>query len=156
MTLLDFVRMRKKLLIGILTIVIIFSFYKIFFCSTVRNTFPFSKSDTIELIFYKEAQKDGTDLKKIGKIPFKKKVKLSEKEKEEIFEILYKENCFTYSMAACYEPRHALVFTKQNDTIGIIEICLECSQFAVTEGIEQPKMCDETAIKLDQFLKSKQ
>ncbi len=148
--------MRKKLLIGILAIAIIFVFYKIFFGPTVENTFPFSKADKVELIFYKEAQEGGTNLKQISKIPYKKKVKLNENEKEEVFEILYKDNSIIHSMAACYAPRHAFVFTKQNDTIGIIEVCLECSQFRVTEGIKHPEMSYGMATKLDKFFKSKQ
>jgi hypothetical protein len=148
--------MRKKLLIGILIAAILFISYRIFFSSTVGNTFPFSKAENVELIFYKEAQEGGTNLKRFGAIPIRRKVKLNETEKKEVFEILYKENCFIHSAAACYDPRHALVFTKQNDTIGIIEVCLECSQIRVTEGIEQPKMCDGMIMKLDKFFKSKQ
>ena len=148
--------MQKKLLFGILLIVTSVVFYRIFFSSTVENTFPFSKADNVELIFYKEAQQGGTNLKQISKTPYRKKVKLNENEKEELFEILYKDNSFIHSIAACYDPRHALVFTKQNDTIGIIEVCLECSQFRVTKEIKQPDMSDGMATKLNDFFKSKQ
>ncbi len=148
--------MRKKLLIGISVIVIIYVFYIVFFSPTVRNTFPFSKADNVELVFYTKAQEGGTDLTKFGKIPIRKKVILNENEKEAVFEILYKENCFVYSSAACYNPSHALLFTKQQDTIGIIEVCLECSGMEATEGIEEMKMCDEMVMKLDEFFQSKQ
>lgn len=148
--------MQKKLLFGILLIVIIIVFYKIFFSSTVKNTFPFSKADNVELVFYKEAQEEGANLKKFSQVPIKKKVKLNDAEKQELFEILYKEECSFNSAAACYLPRHALVFTNQNDTIGIIEVCLECLTMKVTEGIEWKEMCDEKVTKLDKLFKSKQ
>ena len=148
--------MRKKLFIGILTLVIIFILYKILFNSTIRNTFPFSKAVNVELFFYKEAQEEGANLKRFSKVPIKKKVKLNDAEKQKLFEILYKENCSFNSAAACYLPRHALVFTTKKDTIGIIEVCLECSGMQVTKGIEEPEMCDEMVEKLDKFFKSKQ
>nr|WP_315158913.1 hypothetical protein [uncultured Flavobacterium sp.] len=148
--------MQKKLLIGILIIIIIYVLYKIFFSPKVGNTFPFSKADNVELVFYKEAQEGGSNLKRFSRIPIKKKVKLNEAEKEEVFEILYKKNSFINSAVACYDPRHAFVFTTKNDTIGIIEVCLECSGVQVTRGIKEPEMCDGMVEKLDKFFKSKQ
>ncbi len=127
-----------------------------FFCSTIGSTFPFSNADDVELVFYRTTQTDGVDLKKFNKIPVKKKIILNEVEKAEIFQILYKENCFIQNSAACYEPRHALLFKKQNDTIGLIEVCLECSQIRVTEGIKKPIMCDGMIINLDKFFKEKE
>lgn len=89
------------------------------------------------------------------KIPLLKKVQLNENEKNEVFEILYKELCFMESSAACFNPRHALLFTKQKDTIGVLEICLECSRIEGTEGIKNPLMCDEMYYKLSAFINSK-
>ncbi|MGC4041805.1 MAG: hypothetical protein QM710_13745 [Flavobacterium sp.] len=148
--------MRKKLLIGILLIAISYIGYRIFFRDTVENTFPFSKADNVELIFYKEAQEEGADLKRFSRVPIKKKVKLNDAEKEELFEILYKENSLFTDAAACYLPRHAFVFTTQKDTIGIIEVCLECSGVQVTKGIKPPQMFDNVVEKLGKFIKSKQ
>ena len=146
--------MKKKLLILVLSLVTIHFLYQFFF-NTVSLTFPFSKAENVELIFYKKELSGGADLKKIYKVPFTKKIKLNESEKKELFEILYKETCFVEFSAACYEPRHALVFTKLKDTIAVIEICLECAGSRETEGIENLKMCDSRIKKLDDFFNTR-
>jgi hypothetical protein len=148
--------MKKKLIALILILITFYFLYKLFFGSTVENTFPFSNADDVELVFYRTTQTGGVDLKKFNKIPIKKKIKLNDDEKTEIFQILYKENCIIQTSAACYDPKHALLFTKQNDTIGLIEVCLECSQIRVTEGIKKPIMCDGMIINLDKFFKEKE
>jgi hypothetical protein len=148
--------MRKIFLLGILILVIIFLSFNIIFKPKIKDTFPFSKADNVELIFYKGPQMGGFNLNELYKIPFSAKVNLNEIEKEEVFKIFYNENCIIHTSAECYEPRHALVFKNNNDTLGIIEVCLECSQIRVSEGIEQMKMCEGMVLKLDKFFKSKQ
>jgi hypothetical protein len=147
--------MKIKLLTLVLTTVLIYFLYQFFF-NTVDYAFPFSKSENVELVFYEKEFPDGVDLEKIYKVPFSKKVKLNESEKEELFEILFKETCFVEFPAACYNPRHALVFTTDKDTIGVIEICLECAGIRETEGIEHLKMCGGKIEKLDTFFKARE
>ncbi|CAD7797021.1 hypothetical protein CHRY9390_00097 [Chryseobacterium aquaeductus] len=145
----------KRLLPLIIIVAVLVIVCKIFFNRTLENTYPFSDADKVELFFY-EGEAIDSDLKYFNKIPIKKKIELSKDEIQNIFEILYKENCFVQTTAACYNPRHAFVFKKQNKTIGIIEICVECSRIEVSEGLLPPTLCDNEMIKIERFLQARE
>ena len=146
--------MKSKIYL-LISIVCLALYLKISLSSYIGNTFPFSESTNVDLVFYKKEQLS-SDLTKFNKIPLKKSVRLNENEKKEIFEILFNTTCFIEVRSACYYPRHAIVFTKAKDTLGIIEVCLECSHSRVTEGIDRIEMCDRKVEKLDSFFKSKE
>lgn len=144
--------MKKKLIIILSITIIIYLLYNFVYLSSYF-TFPFSKSNTIEIVFYEKELTGGADLKKINEIPSKKKVILDNDQKNELFKILYKEICIVEFSAACYDPRHAIIFKAQKDTIGVIEICLECAGIRETSDIKKIKMCDSRIEKLDAFFK---
>lgn len=148
--------MSRKLILLICMSTVIYLSYRIFFTPNYKSTFPFSKADNIELIYYDKPLEGYSYLTKFKDVPVKKRLQLSDIDKEKIFKILYRENTIIKSSGACFNPNHALLFKNKKDTIGIIEICIECSQIRATDGITLPTIGESIINNLDDFFKSKE
>lgn len=71
-------------------------------------------------------------------------ISLGEKDKKKIIALLEDEYFFK-SNAACYDPRHLVLFCDSNDRIlGYYEMCLECGGWDSSENLDYlPAFCIE-------------
>ena len=67
----------------------------------------------------------------------KEKIKLNDKQKLELFNLITKDSCKTeQNPSECYNPRHAIFFKdNKNKVLGSIEICLDCDVFNHSESL---------------------
>ncbi|OYU83255.1 MAG: hypothetical protein CFE24_12060 [Flavobacterium sp. BFFFF2] len=72
-----------------------------------------------------------------------------------IYNYSYKKKPFTFGDLKCYEPRNAILFLDNNDTIiGFLEICFECHHFrASSEAISLGTYCAEKYNMLQSIFK---
>lgn len=71
---------------------------------------------------------------------FFQRISLAPTDISSFLKIIYRNDKNSQNMwAACYEPRHALVFYDSKErVIGYIEICLRCSAIRITGGTPSP------------------
>ncbi len=139
--------------------------------SLFEETYPFSEAEYVEIISYPvrhiwdTTNRDGytyinDGVIKDGKIRIDKskiidRVKLSEGETQGLFEVLYNTECTEVLEMACYDPRHAFIFfDRNNKAFASIEICLDCLNSEVTEGITYFDWCFEKETEVSDYLKS--
>jgi len=116
------------------------------------DIYPFSEADKIDLVFYKEPISGGLSENAAIADIAEKIITLTPWEKQEVFDILYNnKNCFVNYAAACFDPRHAIVFYSKGDKIGMIEICLECAGIKSTRGVGEIDLCESKFKDLDAF-----
>jgi len=109
----------------------------------MEDTFPFSQTEKIEVISYPERNywdtlrrgpRDGMGLvvenKKLilDSSYIKERFFLDDKEKEHIFNILYRNpSDMECTVASCFIPRHSILFyNKKKEIIADLEICFGC------------------------------
>lgn len=59
------------------------------------------------------------------------------------------------TIAACYDPRHIIVFYKLNKPIGYIEYCFECGNNDFSENLKEigEDFCQEKGVELEKLFK---
>lgn len=144
-------KLKKTLLIILAAGIAIVAFF-ILNKKSPHDIYPFSEAYKIDLVFYKKPISGGLSEKAALDDIAEKTVTLTQAEKQEVFDILYnKKNCFVNYAAACFDPRHALVFYSKDNRIGIIEICLECAGIKSTRGVMKIDLCESKFKDLEVF-----
>lgn len=128
---------------------------------TLTNTYPFSKSNKIELLAYSSREdalsnynliKDGKFM--VGKI--QQSTILDKSQTDSLFSILVnwppKEKDYFNTQADCYDPHHCIVFYQDEIAIAFIEICFECNGIKESQGINFEEFCDEKWMLIKKFL----
>lgn len=129
-----------------------------------NDVFPFNVCDRIELVTYNSTGtydwgKIGyntilTD--SIGQYGFCERVRLNEKQVDTLFAIIYGYVSIDdeHIRAACYNPRHAILFYKGNTLVEYFEICFECMGTEYLRNQSRfPQFCNEQWCYLQQFFK---
>ncbi len=105
-----------------------------------RNIYPFNTASRIWVIAFPENTGKAPIVK--DKILFSKTIEhiqVDSLQVDQLTDVLYnynydpRTNLFDQTAAACYNPRHAIVFTDlKNKVISYIEICIECQHIKST------------------------
>ena len=139
-----------------------FFFLQVLSCTNKKEeryneTFLFAKADEIEILSYPNRN----DWDSNGEVIDNGKVKLDQKrivqrimitklQSEKLFDILYNFSCKDQEVnAACYEPRHSIIFYKKKKAFAFIEICLDCMNTHSTDGIKHFGFCAEKINAID-------
>lgn len=149
--------MNKKIILLILTSIFILS------CNEKeKKTSDFLKRyDKIRLISYnthRDVYSSKYDLKiendtiKIPEVEFVDNVILEKQFSEKIAEVLLstEDKCL---LADCYNPRHLLLFYKQNKIVDFYEFCAECGGSRQSKNIYFPELCTDKGDKLIEIFK---
>jgi hypothetical protein len=132
------------------------------------SIFPFSQADKIEIISYDSTSarsffggrinRNGSLHDSLSQNGIRERVVLYTGQIDTIYSILYdykfsNDNTLEES-AACYNPRHAILFYKANKLIEYLEICFECQRIEFVDrrsnfGI----MCDDKWCYLIEYFK---
>jgi hypothetical protein len=132
---------------------------------TRQTTVPFNQADTIKVFSYpepgSEIQEDGTQttpkrkpivlVKKAVRVSeIKEVVRLTDAQKDSLFALFYdwKSPKGTDRGAACYQPRHCIIFYKKQRVVAFFEICLTCHQVNHTPKVDFGELCGD---KFNQF-----
>lgn len=153
-------------------------FLTIFSCKSTQEKIQvdnvFLEADKVEIWSYANREiwhienVEGSDSKRMenleienGKlnidlINVKEKIKLTKKEVAEIYKILFSSKICKYvSVAACYQPRHLIVFyDSEEKVINALEICLSCIQIQSINNFNYPDLCEQKMDKLEKLFKS--
>jgi hypothetical protein len=117
----------------------------------MEDTFPFSKSEKIEVISYEMRHYWDTIVKPEGKQAIKpliengkllmpaariaEKKELTDKLKNRLFNLLYDTKKDNGTVADCFNPRHTILFYDKTDkVIAYTEVCLACGSSEQSEG----------------------
>lgn len=108
---------------------------------TSVEVYSFLNKTTVEM--FKNYRKDinfNSDVQ-ISNDFIKEKIKLNNRQKLELFNLITKDSCKTeQSSSECYNPRHAIFFKdKENKILGSIEMCLDCDEFNHSESLGKAK-----------------
>jgi hypothetical protein len=132
--------------------------------SKIKDTFPFSEADKIEVISFSngegavlEIENDAFKLKdaKVRKRSIKEQVVLKKQEIKNLFSILYNYNTKDSSSIAtdCYDPHHAILFYKSDKAIDFLEVCFHCKNIRNSEKESFDGFCAKKYDKLGHFIK---
>jgi hypothetical protein len=119
------------------------------------------KYDKIRLISYNTHRdvyssnyepKIENDTVKIPNIKFIDNVILDKYFAEKITEVLFSEEneCV---LADCYNPRHIILFYKQNKLVDFYEFCAECGGSRQSKNINFPELCTDKGDKIIEIFK---
>lgn len=132
------------------------------------SVFPFNESNKIELIAYdstSEADFFGgriTHMKKphdsLSKVRIRERVVLNTGQTDTLFSIIhdykFNDDRLYGESAACYNPRHAILFYHDNKLIEVLEICFECQQIEhIDKRSKFGLMCHDKWCYLIQYFK---
>jgi hypothetical protein len=127
-----------------------------------KKTFEFlNKYDKIRLISYnthrdvyssKYELKIENDTIQIPNIKYVDNVVLNEKFSRKIAEVLLstEKEC---DLADCYNPRHIILFYKEDKIIDFYEFCAECGGSAQSKNIKFPELCTDKGDRLIEIFK---
>jgi len=127
-----------------------------------ESTFPFNKSDKIELVSYgaKLNLHSDNELIRDGKFmvkEIKQRVTLNKAQTDSLFSILYNfekiKKGSEEPLADCYNPRHCIVFYQDGRAISFLEICFDCRKRRMPENLDFGESCDEKWCLLQNFFK---
>ncbi len=139
--------------------------------ATIETVFPFSKAHTIEIYSYEgsfESVSSFSDYfsKNFGKLKqvnilndtnlhVKDRISLNAAQKNQLFEILYKENCGDDLVGNCFNPNHAIVYYDESGrAFAYTEISLDCMNAVSSKDVGTYKFCDAKIQKITSFFKS--
>ena len=133
-------------------------------CSKIDNTQveSFNKYDKVRLLSYDSHRKVDSkedylwiknDTLIIPKVKIIDNVVLSHEYKNQIINILCSHDYKNCSMADCYNPRHILLFYKNNKLIDYYEFCASCGGSTQSLGINIPSICMEQGQELIKIFK---
>lgn len=108
----------------------------------IREKFPFNSLHSIKVVSFKRLEDDSVEVeleipKTNGKIDFSKLYEVKTLNKDltsKMLDILvnYDNKGGGMRVFFCYEPRNAIIFLGESDTIlGYIEICFACQQYKI-------------------------
>ena len=110
----------------------------------------FDKYDKIRLVSYSEHRKEAekTDIIKlvndsieIPKVQIIDNVVLDNLFSDKILKILSSKDYNDCSYADCYQPRHILLFYKNNSIVDFYEFCASCGGSRQSKGIKVSDIC---------------
>lgn len=137
--------------------------------SKMKETFPFSEADKVEIISYPlrytwdtivvngyTRTADVVKDKKLQVNPegIKDRIVLDNKSTKKLFKFFFTESCNNGSEATCYSPKHSVLFyNEKNEIIAYIEVCLGCASSMSSEGFDYNSLCIERMGNLRKILK---
>ena len=122
----------------------------------IQSTYPFSEATKIEILSYPDRlswdttpSKGGFTLNELvarGELvvnpdSIKERITLDKTQSESIFELLINSTCEDSSSAACFEPRHALIFYNGKKVIAYLELCFSCHSYETSGNFEVNHFC---------------
>lgn len=128
-----------------------------------ENTYPFDKSDKIEIVSYNTrrdifSSRDLIDNGKFAVDDIQQRMTLGKNQRDSIFSILFNlrpsPTGIDTLQADCYYPRHSIVFYEKTRAIAFFEVCLECGGTRQSSGVYFGQMCPEKLCILQKFFKS--
>ncbi len=136
----------------------------------MEETFPFSKSEKIEIISYpcriywdtiqnnnvRDILDPVVDKKlAVNTSGIKDRVTLNDDTKNKLFNYLFVDNCpDDSSVAGCFNPRHCVLFyNEQEEIIAYFEVCLDCGTYETSEGMKINDICLERVSALYKIFK---
>ena len=139
-------------------------FLGFFSCSKLNQVEyeSFDKYDKIRLVSYSEHRKEAekTDIIKlvndsieIPKVQIIDNVVLDNLFSDKILKILSSKDYNDCSYADCYQPRHILLFYKNNSIVDFYEFCASCGGSRQSKGIKVSDICSEQGIQLIKVFK---
>ena len=111
-----------------------------------RSVYPFNQADKIEIISYpvrrdnlKSLLAKGATMKEV-----KERIVLNQVQSDSIFSIFsnYSSKKEGRDVAACFDPRHSILFYKKKKVFAAIEICFTCNQIIHTPRVNVGILCD--------------
>jgi hypothetical protein len=132
----------------------------------ISATFPFNEAAEIEIVSY--PMRDAYSRKGENKSELirdsvftvegiEDRIKLSPAQIDTLFNILYNYKAKRYgnarSAADCYNPRHSIIFYKNNKAFAFLEVCLECQGTRQTNGTDFGDFCDTKMCILQKFFR---
>lgn len=123
----------------------------------MSKTFPFSDNGKIELLSYKNRRlytrniyEDSiyfsfiNDNEKIVE-----RITLNKMLSSELYKLYFTERCAETESAACYDPRHSIIFyNNKSKIIGSIEICFDCGTKMIRGKVAPKGDCRSNDAKL--------
>lgn len=139
-------------------------FLGLFSCSKLNKLEyeSFDKYDKIRLVSYSEHRKEAekTDIIKlvndsieIPKVQIIDNIVLDNLFSDKILKILSSKDYKDCSYADCYQPRHVLLFYKNNSIVDFYEFCASCGGSRQSKGIKVSDICSEQGIQLVKVFK---
>jgi hypothetical protein len=128
-----------------------------------QDTFPFNKSDKIQLVSYHTRRDSYSDRDLINNGKFsvdniQQEMTLNSDQRDSLFSILYNFKPVPAGLdtlqADCYNPRHAIVFYDKKEAIAFFEICFECGGSKQSLGVDFGQFCPEKQCMLQKFFKA--
>lgn len=138
----------------------------------LKRNFPFSEAVKIEIFSYKSTYETDNpfsailndhinnpsalkDVLKSNKLNIKERVVLTDKQVQDLAQLLYQESCGDEIKGNCFTPRHAILFYDKEDTpIALTEISLECATASFSKEFTKYELCESKVHKLTAFFKS--
>jgi hypothetical protein len=125
------------------------------------NTFPFNKSDKIELVAYDRRDSYSNDeLIRDGKFIVPDILQRQSLSKHQIDSLLSILHNFSRAVsendefeADCYDPHHSIVFYQKGQAIAFYEICFSCGGTRQTKDVDFGLFCSEKLCFLQHFFK---
>lgn len=128
----------------------------------MNETFPFSENGKIELLSYKDRRlytrniyedsiyydfiKDNDKI--VERIALNKNLSL------ELYKLYFTKQCSDTESAACYDPRHSIVFYNgKSEIIGSIEVCFNCGTKMIRGKVAPKGDCRDNDDKLSAIFK---
>jgi hypothetical protein len=138
---------------------------------TMDNVYPFDKAVSVEVFSYEGSfdtvsafsdylSKNFESLAAVNilndtNLHIKDRIKLTTPQKQQLFDILYKENCADALVGNCFNPNHAIVYYDHTGkAFAYTEISLDCMNAVSSKEVGNYKFCDSKIEKLTQFFKS--
>lgn len=129
------------------------------FCTPkMEETFPFNQTDKIEVISYPvrynwDTIRDGKKVylgdlvenkRLVNPSGIKERITLNDKQKQDLFSKLFIRETKDCTVAACFDPRHAILFyNEKSEIIAYIEICFDCGYDRGSRGFKYNDICYE-------------
>jgi hypothetical protein len=124
------------------------------------DTYPFDKSDKIELVSYqtRRTNRSNDSLIQDGNftVPnIRQRVRLNKVQSDTLFSILYNYKKIRQGdvefVADCYNPRHSIVFYQAGRAFAFLEVCFQCNGTRQTRDLNFGEFCDEKWCALQKF-----
>lgn len=124
----------------------------------LSQIYPFNTADKIVVVNYPYRKDSYTNDNLIVNDSFivkgiSKVVTIENRQIDTLFSILYDYEGNAGFAADCYNPRHSVIFYKDNKAIAFFEVCLECGGFRKSKNANFGNFCDETICRFQKFFK---
>jgi hypothetical protein len=128
-----------------------------------KSTFPFDKSDKIELVSYDHRldSYSNDELIKDGKFTVKnilQRETIRGSQRDSLFAILYNYKRIVDENdnfgSDCYDPHNSVLFYEKGKVIAFYEVCFFCRDTRQTKGVDFGQFCEEKNCMLQSFFKA--